>query len=131
MMSAENLIDDLHRVISMKDKQLGRLKSEVQVLKKDLDVYQRLIRGQPIPVEYQRYDPEKFKQIIDLIKRGAILLTKERGGYWKDRELYDWLCRHHRERNWNLKTVARQCQLAAKDGFLTRTAPATYIYYVP
>ena len=132
----EDLIDSLRSTMKMTQKTVEfqrnlvtQLKEENAGLIKKVDIFSKLISGQEVPIEYKRYDPDRWTAAQATVLQGAINLTRRKGSFWKDQELFDFLKKRNPAFEYSYKTVARRCQELVVKGDLERVAPATYIYY--
>ncbi len=129
MSSTKEVLAMVRETVNFQRKWIGNLREENEELRKKNDIYSKLISGQEVPVEYKRYNPDRWTAAQATVLQGAINLTRRKGSYWKDKELFDFLKKRNVAFEYSYKTVARRCQELVVKGDLTRVAPATYIYY--
>jgi len=129
MYRVDRLVGDLRREIQFLRRTIDNLRKEVLDLRGDNKLYQDLVR-QKVKMVYERYDPKKYENLYEMIDGEAMALCQSTGSWFYWKELYTRLERRYRFVDWNPETVRRRCQLAVKEGLLTRVKPGTYIYNI-
>lgn len=128
--TVEEHIRNLQDTINFQRSLVAQQKEEIYNLKEELKKLQAVIKNQPIPIQYEQFDPQNYKDLYTIIDREAIAITKDLGREWYWKKLYDKIRLNpkYSATKWNPETVRRRCQLLVKDGMLKRVAPGTYIY---
>lgn len=129
MRTAKDMLEMVQETVNFQRKLISGLREKNEELKKENDIYSKIISGQEVPVEYKRYDPDRWTAAQATVLQGAINLTRRKGSFWKDQELFDFLKKRNPAFEYSYKTVARRCQELVVKGDLERVAPATYVYY--
>lgn len=126
---AHRLVGDLRRSNKFLRGTIDNLRKEVLLLREDNKLYKDLVKGK-VKVFFDRYDPEKYSGVNKMIDAEALSLCQSTGSWFYWKVLYNRLCAKYRGIDWNPETVRRRCQLAVKEGLLTRVKPGTYIYNI-
>lgn len=123
------MVGDLRRDNKFLRGTIDNLRREVLELREDNKLYSDLVKRK-VKVVFDRYDPKKYEGVNKMIDAEALSLCKSSGSWFYWKVLYDRLCVRYRNVDWNPETVRRRCQLAVKEGLLTRVKPGTYIYNI-
>lgn len=130
-MISESLVDTLRKEINFLRKQWDTAQKENAQLKEDNRKLRLILLRQPIPIEYTRYDPKRFKSIRELVKKSAPMLTQERlraGKYdWKWEDMMRYLERRTKRR-FDPETISRLCRKLAEDGEIVKTDQGRYTW---